>query len=239
VKFKLDENLGLAEARILRDAGFDAATVPDQQLQGAPDGALISICRDEGRALVTLDAEFGNPLLYPPTTYRGIVLLRLTGGSVRESLLACMGTLRDALLSLDAASSTRPNVGSLDKSLWIVQPGRVRVYQPDHSLRARHPELTEEDFAHLRIVHAFSTDHRDAVLASSQCGCFYCLSCFFPSEVKQWSPDGRTALCPKCGIDSVLPTECGTPLTGELLKEMNLFWFGPIRPNRGAHNASN
>jgi hypothetical protein len=50
--------------------------------------------------------------------------------------------------------------------------------------------------------------HRDEILASDMCGCFYCLAVFPPNEVTEWTDKtvgiGQTALCPKCGIDSVI-----------------------------------
>jgi hypothetical protein len=38
---------------------------------GGTDASLISCCRDEDR--VTLDLGFSNPLMFPPSRYRGIV----------------------------------------------------------------------------------------------------------------------------------------------------------------------
>ena len=37
--------------------------------------------------------------------------------------------------------------------------------------------------------------------------------------------DGITALCPLCGIDSVIPEAPGAPLTTGLLEEMRAHWF--------------
>lgn len=133
MKFKLDENLGRRAVAVLVEAGFDVATVSEQRLEGAADRQVIDRCAQEERCLVTLDAEFGNPLLYPPHRFRGIVLLRLSGPVTNTVLLATLRTLRDALLTRD-----RPPAGSIplpgpDRHLWVVQPGRVRLYQGEES----------------------------------------------------------------------------------------------------------
>lgn len=39
------------------------------------------------------------------------------------------------------------------------------------------------------------------------CGCYYCLSTFLYTEINCWIDNKMTALCPYCGIDSVIPKE--------------------------------
>jgi len=46
--------------------------------------------------------------------------------------------------------------------------------------------------------------NRARVLAATRCGCFYCQAVFPGDDVRDWVDDDRTALCPRCGIDSVL-----------------------------------
>jgi predicted nuclease of predicted toxin-antitoxin system len=133
VKFKLDENLGHRAAAVLVAAGFDVATVSDQRLESRPDREVIDHCIREERCLVTMDAEFGNPLRFSPHRCRGIVLLRIPGRVTNELILDAISTLRDALLWRD-----RPPGGSIplpgpDRRLWVVQPGRVRLYQGEES----------------------------------------------------------------------------------------------------------
>jgi len=72
LKLKLDENLGKRLAELFQAAGYDTATVPGQRMSGAADSDLIKRCHDEGRAIVTLDLDFGNPLLFRPSQYYGI-----------------------------------------------------------------------------------------------------------------------------------------------------------------------
>lgn len=72
-------------------------------------------------------------------------------------------------------------------------------------------------------------------MASEVCGCFYCLQMFPPTEIENWvdelvdekgiASQGETALCPKCGIDSVLGSASGLLMTPDLLQRMNTHWF--------------
>jgi hypothetical protein len=77
VKIKLDANLGERGRRILASAGHDVCTVPAQALSSADDRHLIEACRREERALVTLDMDCANPLVYPPADYPGIAVIRI------------------------------------------------------------------------------------------------------------------------------------------------------------------
>ncbi len=84
--------------------------------------------------------------------------------------------------------------------------------------------------ANLESAHRYSSGHREEVLASESCGCFYCRETFPPSEIEEWIDEvdgvGTTALCSRCGIDSVIGSRSGFPLTPEFLREMHDYWFG-------------
>ena len=77
MRFKLDENLPVELANMFREAGHDAVTVLDQDLLGAPDSDLASVCMHEGRVIVTLDTDFADIRTYPPGAYPGLVVFRL------------------------------------------------------------------------------------------------------------------------------------------------------------------
>lgn len=120
MKLKLDENLGAAAVELLRSAGHDVETVYSQGLAGAGDQNVIEASRREGRCLVTLDLDFGNPLLFAPSEYPGIVVLRLPPKPSFDDLLVSCRTLVQALKQAEIAGK-----------LWIVGKGRIREYRPE------------------------------------------------------------------------------------------------------------
>lgn len=64
-----------------------------------------------------------------------------------------------------------------------------------------------------------SSCNKEGVLLSRECGCFYCMRLFPASAVRKWTDQGQTALCPLCGMDTVLPEALlDRPLTVELLE---------------------
>lgn len=66
--------------------------------------------------------------------------------------------------------------------------------------------------------------------SSQKAGCFYCLEVFHPSILEEWidndgEDEGLTALCPQCGIDSVIGDGDGTEINKPLLNSMRKYWF--------------
>lgn len=79
-------------------------------------------------------------------------------------------------------------------------------------------------------AHDRSSNHRDEIERSEVCGCFYCLAVFPPSRISEWidagdDDVGTTAMCPECGIDSVLGAASGFPISAEFLGAMRAYWF--------------
>ena len=46
--------------------------------------------------------------------------------------------------------------------------------------------------------------NKKQVLASQEVGCFYCQERFTPKNIKEWTDDGETPICPHCMVDSVV-----------------------------------
>lgn len=82
----------------------------------------------------------------------------------------------------------------------------------------------------IREAHRHSSGHRAEILTSSVCGCFYCCSTFTPSRIDEWVDEdtegvGQTALCPRCGIDSVIGDGSGAEISADFLRAMKRYWF--------------
>lgn len=119
MKLKLDENLGLRGRDLLTQAGHDVCTVAAQDLCSASDEEVAARCRSDARGIVTLDLDFANPFRFPPSQYQGIAVLRGPARMSEEALHRLLATLVRAL-------ETQPFEGAL----WIVEEGRVRVFEP-------------------------------------------------------------------------------------------------------------
>ena len=80
-------------------------------------------------------------------------------------------------------------------------------------------------------AHKFSNNHMEQLKNDKLCGCFYCLEIYSPSEInEQIVADNDcdrygTAICPYCGIDSVIGENSGYPITKDFLTKMNRYWF--------------
>ena len=115
MRFKIDENLHEDVAEMLREHGHDAQTVFDEGLRGRPDPEIADAARRDGRALVTLDLDFGNIREYSPEHYPGLIVLRVVNQGRRHVL----HVMEQVLAVLDRVS--------LVGHLWVVSEGGIRV----------------------------------------------------------------------------------------------------------------
>jgi hypothetical protein len=118
VRLKLDENLDVRLVSLVSARGHDVDTVRGEGLAGKPDEAIYEACRQDHRALVTLDLDFSNPLRFPPGPADGLIVLR--------PIRPVLPLIRSILLDILQQFGVRPLKGTL----WIVEPGRIRVYEP-------------------------------------------------------------------------------------------------------------
>ena len=115
MEFKVDENLPVEVADLLRQVGYDAITVLKQHLGGSSDPDIASVCQEEGRVLITLDTDFADIRAYPPAQFPGLIILRLHRQD-KPHILAVIDRLIPLL-------SSEP----LEHLLWILEETRLRI----------------------------------------------------------------------------------------------------------------
>lgn len=101
--------------------------------------------------------------------------------------------------------------------------GAIRRYKGNYKMR-RYQTYSHEEEAQLKRLHAYSSNNKDLIITSETCYCFYCKEKFNSKEIKEYIDNGKTALCPKCGVDSVLPDTI-EGIDDRVIDEMNRYWF--------------
>ena len=86
LKVKVDEDLPRSAVQLLREHGYDAASVVEQEMGGWKDPQLWIAVQKEGRYLVTADKGFGDIRVYSPGTHHGVLLLRSNEDGIRPVL---------------------------------------------------------------------------------------------------------------------------------------------------------
>jgi hypothetical protein len=94
----------------------------------------------------------------------------------------------------------------------------------------------KDDWADLRSrfgdavvdAHRHSIRHQHEIEASAICGCFHCMRRLAPSAIEEWLRDEGSALCPHCGIDSVIGDVSGYEISATFLGRMHEAWFKTV-----------
>jgi len=77
----------------------------------------------------------------------------------------------------------------------------------------------------VKNAHVCSSHNREQLSKSKLCGCFYCLKIFDSKLITNWCDNNQTAICPFCGIDSIIYDSKVYPISEEFLKRMKKYWF--------------
>ena len=76
-----------------------------------------------------------------------------------------------------------------------------------------------------RQIHNRCGNNMRNIHSYTACGCFHCGYIFLGKDIEIKIDEGRTALCPRCGIDSVIYEDEDLQITLQLLYEMRTVWF--------------
>lgn len=104
-----------------------------------------------------------------------------------------------------------------------------------HRYESTRPSQAKMNKNTLKQIHSHSFRNEAELKKSHKAGCFYCVTTFTPSDIVDWldetdvikntSAGKRTALCPFCGIDSVLGNAADYEVTKTLLVNLKEEFF--------------
>ena len=82
-----------------------------------------------------------------------------------------------------------------------------------------------EKKAQMERLHAYCSHNQPLIDTSEKCYCFHCKAVMDRGEIESYIDEGKTALCPKCGIDSIIPDSIHEPVNESIISEMHEYWF--------------
>ena len=115
MRLLLDQGLPRSAARFLREAAIDTVHVGEIGLFTADDATILQRGRDEGRTVVTLDADFHSHLALSRATSPSVIRIRI------ERLYGARAA------SLIQAVLTQCQDDLEQGAMVTVQPGRIRI----------------------------------------------------------------------------------------------------------------
>jgi predicted nuclease of predicted toxin-antitoxin system len=115
MRIKVDEDLPRAATQMLRDRGYEAASVAEQGMGGWKDPDLWRNVQAERRFLVTADKGFADIRFYAPGTHAGVMLLRPDEDGIRP----VVELLERVLVNY--------NLEDLARTVTVVTPRGIRI----------------------------------------------------------------------------------------------------------------
>ena len=118
MKIKLDENLPLRLATLLKDLGHDVHTPHEERLIDRADRELWEATQKESRFLITQDLDFSDSRRFTPGSHHGILLVRLRSPNRRN----LVGRIRELF--------RQENVGQWVGCFVVATERKIRVIRP-------------------------------------------------------------------------------------------------------------
>jgi len=115
--FLVDASLPRATGDVIRAHGHQATDVRDIGLGTSPDKDIAEYARLHQLAIISVDQDFGNVLLFPPDDYSGIVVIEPPGSAATSLLLSLV----------EQCLNNAKVMANLPGHLIIVEPGRLRA----------------------------------------------------------------------------------------------------------------
>ncbi len=100
----------------------------------------------------------------------------------------------------------------------------VKDYKGNDKLKSNR-SYTRKEKSQMERLHAYRSHNKDLIAKSEKCYCFYCKSVIKSSEIERYLDKEPTALCPKCGIDSIIPDAINEAVDESIISKMHEYWF--------------
>jgi len=118
LRFFADHCISNFIVQMLRDAGYEVFRLRDYLPTDSSDSAVISKAQELNSILVSLNGDFADIVLYPPTNYKGIIALQVRNHP--EIIPQLMEVLENYL-------SGHTNMVNYKGKLLLVEVHRIRV----------------------------------------------------------------------------------------------------------------
>ena len=115
MRFLLDECLSPQVARLLVEAGHDAAHAAEFDLLGHTDEEVMSVARSDRRVLLSADTDFGELLARSGDLLPSVILLRRQSHSATDQVGVVLAALIDVSSDVEAGA------------IVVVEDNRIRV----------------------------------------------------------------------------------------------------------------
>lgn len=119
MKIKLDENLPLRLAGLLKNLGHDVHTVDEERLAGRNDRQIWEAAQKGSRFLVTQDLDFSDLRRFAPGMHHGILLIRLHSPNRRD------------LVQRIAELFEKGSVGEWAGCFIVATERKIRIVRPE------------------------------------------------------------------------------------------------------------
>ena len=117
MRFLVDNALSVRVARALAEAGHDTTHVRDLGMQAASDTEILERAREEHRAVISADTDFGTLLALEPAASPSVLLLRRKDNRTEMLIEVLLSNLPALVHDLAAAS------------IIVIDDRRVRVHR--------------------------------------------------------------------------------------------------------------
>jgi predicted nuclease of predicted toxin-antitoxin system len=124
MKIKLDENLPVRLATLLKTFGHNVHTVHDEGRVGNADKEIWEAAQRESRFFVTQDLDFSDSRRFAPGSHHGVLLVQLRSPN-RRSLISRIGEPFD-----------QENASEWAGCFVVATERKIRIRRPGHKLNS-------------------------------------------------------------------------------------------------------